>query len=115
MRKVAGRLCEALESHLRLSDAEASRVLGYSSTSMLSNVRTGITLPDPERLLRLSALRTPSGQQVDLHWLLTGEGAALREPEDRVRVGDLRRRAVQAVASADEATLQLTMLVISRR
>lgn len=98
-----------------LSDKEAARALGYASTSMLSNVRNGITLPDPERLLRLATLRTPSGDQIDLHWLLTGAGQAVRRPEQPGALADLRKRAIRALETADRETLYLAVSLASRR
>lgn len=98
-----------------LPDKEAAKALGYASTSMLSSLRNGITLPDPERLLRLAALRTPSGAQIDLHWLLTGDGLAVRRPEQPGALAALRKRAIQALATADRETLHLAVTLASRR
>jgi transcriptional regulator with XRE-family HTH domain len=113
-RKIAARFCESIERHLVLSDKEAAKALGYASTSMLSSLRNGTTLPDPERLLRLAALRTPTNEQIDLHWLLTGEGHPVRRPEQPGALADLRKRAMTALETADRETLRLAMTLATR-
>src|SRR5579859_759203 len=114
MREIGSRLCEALNEELHLSDGAASRLLGYSSRSMLSNVRAGRTLPDVTRLWMLSELRTRPGKQVDLHWILTGEGARLRNPVEAPTLRELRARVVQALEHTDATRIQAALELIGK-
>jgi hypothetical protein len=114
MREIAARLFEALENHLKLDAAAAAKALGYAGTSMLSNVRSGRALPDPARLKLLGELCTPTGRHVDLHWILTGEGAALRDGRVSPTVQEVRDRVAKRIAKADQETLSALLALLPK-
>ncbi len=66
---VAKRLVAVMEE-LDLSLSDASRALNYKNSSTLHAVRAGRVLPDISRLTTLA-----EEHAVNLHWLITGEGA----------------------------------------
>lgn len=58
---------------LQLSPAQLARELGYSNAATISKLQKGDAFVDVERLYRLAQLRTPSGERIDLNWLIAGD------------------------------------------
>jgi hypothetical protein len=113
MAQIADRLSECIDVHLRMSTAEATAALGYRNRTMLSNVRSGRSLPDPLRLVKLTELRSPAGKHVDLHWLLTGEGVPLRDTQRSLR--DVRSDAKRVVSELGHDGLEAVLALAPRK
>ena len=114
MAEIADRLSECLEVHLRMTAAEATSALGYRNRTMLANVRSGLTLPDPVRLVRLAKLRSPGGKHVDLHWLLTGEGLPLRDTAQR-SLSEVRSEVKRAVLGLNQSALEAIIALVPKK
>ena len=72
MKGMCGRFTAAMKE-LELTPAELSRRLGYCNSATISKLQRGEAFVDVERLYLLAQLRTPSGTQIDLNWLITGQ------------------------------------------
>lgn len=110
------RLRNLFEVNLGLSLSEASRRLEYKNPSTLYAARDGETIPHPEKLLKMVDLfREITGEELDLHWLLTGKGDALygnRLPEmfasdydiimKIVKLDPIRKSALKRLLGPDE-------------
>ena len=59
-----------------MDDKRISQLLGYSGQATLSSVRKGTTFLDTERLATFGRLRVRDCAKPNLHWILTGDGAA---------------------------------------
>ncbi len=59
-------------NRLELSPAELARALGYANSTTIAKVTKGLAFVDVERLHLLASLQTPSGEKIDLNWLITG-------------------------------------------
>lgn len=78
--EIANRFMSAMEKHLGLAPTQLWRLLGYSNPSTLQAVRRGSVLPDFVRVAQhKELLRDSRGLSLNLHWVITGEGAPLLE------------------------------------
>jgi phage gp36-like protein len=62
-------------------DADLSRALGYANGTTIAKMRRRKTFLDTEPLSRLGTLLVRNCCHINLHWLLTGQGAAFIEAE----------------------------------
>jgi hypothetical protein len=72
-KQMCARLIELLDQHLKMSDSEVARALGYRSVSILWKVRRGLAFVDVERLVAFAKLRQ-GHVGPNIHWLISGEG-----------------------------------------
>lgn len=78
---IAERFFSAVDEHLGFTPAELSRRLGYSNPSTIQAIKNRTALPDFSRLSEhKSALRDGKGRMLNLHWVITGDGAPLLRP-----------------------------------
>jgi len=78
VRQIGARLIEALLKTFGLTMTEAARKLGYANATTLHKIRRGSALPDPERLAAFARDQSINSRQtLNLHWVLTGQGAPL--------------------------------------
>lgn len=87
MRSMCGRLSALLDG-MRISDAELSRVLGYSNSTTIARMRKGEAFLDTERLAVLGSIVVMDGACPNIHWVVTGAGNPL--------AGPIRSKAVEA-------------------
>lgn len=71
MKQMCDRFVLAMEQ-LQLKPAEIARALGYSNGATIAKLQKGEAFVDVERLYQLAQLKSPSGEQIDLNWLITG-------------------------------------------
>lgn len=82
---IAERFFSAVDEHLGFTPAELSRRLGYSNPSTVQAIKKRTALPDFARLSEhKGALRDGKGQMLNLHWVITGDGAPLLRPGARI-------------------------------
>jgi hypothetical protein len=105
---IARRITECLDKHLRLSVSDAAVALGYSNRTMLDHVRGGQALLDPLRLVKLARLRSVSGNHVDLHWVLTGEGMPLRKGRPR-SLAQVKTEMKRVISRLDQGSLEAVL------
>jgi hypothetical protein len=75
---IAKRFFSAVDDHLGFTPAELSRRLGYSNPSTIQAIKKRTALPDFARLsVHKGALRDGKGRMLNLHWVITGDGAPL--------------------------------------
>lgn len=77
------RLQELTDNHLKMSIRALSDKLGYSNTTVLRRVWKGEVFPDTERLATLATLRTQAQLVPNIHWLITGEGLPVIDPQSK--------------------------------
>lgn len=115
LKELTERFTRLVDRHLELSDRELAEALGYSGTTTLSRVRKGGTFLDIERLVRLADLETQSGGRPNIHWLLTGQGEPILQPEDLSRTEKVERL-IDRVKRLEEPEVDaLTMLLIKQQ
>jgi hypothetical protein len=82
-RAMCRRLQELTDNHLKMSIRALSDKLGYSNTTVLRRVWKGEVFPDTERLATLATLRTQAQLVPNIHWLITGEGLPVIDPQSK--------------------------------
>lgn len=90
---MCSRLQALAEKHLKISMRDLSDKLGYSNTTVLRRAWKGEVFPDTERLAILATIKTKTDRTPNIHWLITGEGPPLIEPQKKIssRKSDLIR------------------------
>ena len=77
---IGTRLISTLADDFGLTMTEAAKELGYANATTLHKIKRGLALPDPERLASFAQKqKLIIGSTMNLHWVLTGQGASLVE------------------------------------
>lgn len=74
MQQMCNRLKLLVGTLLKLSDKEASEIMGYSNPTTLWKIWRGETFPDAERLYMLANHKFPSKKVPNVDWIITGQG-----------------------------------------
>lgn len=118
---IGGRLISTLRDDFGLNMTEAAKALGYANATTLHKVRSGLALPDPERLARFAKQqRLILGQTLNLHWVLTGQGTALiRQPPTRPistqQVDSIDVDLINALADLEPEVKQILVVLMRSR
>lgn len=76
--KIAMRFFQATNQYLEMDISTLWKTLGYANPSTIQSIKNGKTLPDFIRIVeRKSAFTDIQGRSLNLHWVLTGEGAPM--------------------------------------
>ena len=65
---------DIIDNELELSLKTVAKELGYRNQSPLTKVKNGEGFLGHEKLAKFAQLKTSSGAQPNLNWILTGEG-----------------------------------------
>lgn len=79
-RQAVGARLRTVLDELGCALGDVASAMGYRDGTTLSAARSGRVLLEPGRLVRLARWSADQGKPLDLHWLLTGEGAPWRVP-----------------------------------
>jgi hypothetical protein len=86
---IAQRFSVGVEEHFGLSVAQLSQRLGYANPSTVQAIKKGSALPDFARLSEYKEVfLDPRGRALNLHWVITGDGAALLCRADEVTISN---------------------------
>ena len=76
--KIAMRFFQATNKYLGMDISTLWKTLGYANPSTIQSIKNGRTLPDFIRIVeRKTAFTDDQGRSLNLHWVLTGEGASM--------------------------------------
>ena len=111
---LAMRFKEAIDRHLGVPVPSLARQLGYANPTTLYGARRGAGFLDPERIARLATIRCGTGEVIDLHWLMTGQGGPLRGAGRPNQPEAMRKRLIASVSSMSESDVKWLLLVMER-
>lgn len=83
MQAMCDRFVYAMESLLMLSAAETARRLGYANSTTINKVKKGESFVDVEKLQRFAMIETPTGEKINLNWIIAGIGKEVQRNEQR--------------------------------
>ena len=102
---IGERLEVLVKQHLKVTWSDLAKKLNYSNQSTLLKIKRGQSLPSAEKLHGLALLKFENGQ-INLNWLLTGQGAPLL-PYTRSDAGDCQLISHEEKVLADALTMIL--------
>lgn len=104
---ICARLMDIIDNELGMSLKKVSKELGYRNQSPLTKVKNGEGFLGHEKLARFAQLKTSTGAQPNLNWILTGEGPKMTWNEKDIS------RAIQIIDLLGQSRLKTLLRLVS--